>query len=271
MSDTSLRALALGLALAVAPAIAPLPAAAAADDFRVTLLGTGSPIPIPGRFSQSTLVEVGGQRLLFDFGRGAAIRLTEVGVPIGSIDAHFITHMHSDHLNGLTDVWGTGWLPTAFGSRKTPMVIYGPKGTVAMTENLTEAFTDDIRIRTADELLPPEGIAFDARDIEPGVVWDRDGVRVSAFEVNHGELIRPAFGYKIEHDGHTAVISGDTKYDERVVEQARGADLLIHEVANIDLGLSDKFPRVKEILNHHTTPAEAGRVFAQAKPKLAVY
>lgn len=72
----------------------------------MTLLGTGSPIPIPNRFSQSMLVRTGGYNLLFDFGRGASMRLSQLGVPIGSIDASFLTHMYSDHLNGLTDLWG---------------------------------------------------------------------------------------------------------------------------------------------------------------------
>lgn len=114
------RALSLASVLFAAPALAAQPDPSPIE-FRVTLLGTGTPVPIPTRCSQSTLVQAGGHNLLFDFGRGAAIRLTQVGVPLGTIDASFITHMHSDHLSGLTDVWGTGWLPTAFGGRKTPM------------------------------------------------------------------------------------------------------------------------------------------------------
>jgi hypothetical protein len=57
------------------------------SDFRVTLLGTGTPIPVPDRFGPSTLVEAGDQKLLFDAERGASIRLHQLGVPIGSIDA----------------------------------------------------------------------------------------------------------------------------------------------------------------------------------------
>lgn len=258
-------------ALLLSSALAVLPAWGGEVDFRVTLLGTGSPIPLETRFSQSTLVEVGGHTLLFDAGRGATIRMAQAKVPIGSIDVHFLTHMHSDHVNGLPDLWLTGWLMAPFASRHSPMVIFGPEGTVSMTEHLTRAFEKDIAIRSADERIPPDGIAFQATDIQPGVVWSQDGVTVTAFEVNHGVLIKPAFGYKIEFDNRSVVISGDTKYDERIVAQARGADLLVHEVANIDLALADEFPRAREILDHHTNPEEAGRIFAQAKPKLAVY
>jgi len=258
-----------GCALAVVAMLSV--AAAAAEEMRVTLLGTGSPVPSAERFSQSTLVEAGGQRLLFDIGRGATIRLAQLQIPLGSVDAHFITHFHSDHLSGLTDLWGTGWLPTNFGGRKTPMVIYGPEGTREMTDHLTQAFRRDIEIRIADELLPPAGIAFDVTEIAPGPVYDRDGVTVTAFEVHHGDLIKPAMGYRIDYDGKTVVISGDTTYDPRIAEQAGGADLLIHEVASIDPALIEKFPRLVEIGHHHTLPEEAGRIFSAARPKLAAY
>jgi hypothetical protein len=88
------------------------------------------------------------------------------------------------------------------------MVVFGPKGTVAMTENLTKAFSEDIRIREDDEHLPPAGVAFDARDIAPSLVYDKNGVKVTAIEVNHGEKIKPAFGYVIEYDGKKVVLSG---------------------------------------------------------------
>src|SRR5580704_3715653 len=84
----------------------------AASDFKVTLIGTGSPIPRPDRFGPSTLVEAGGQKLLFDAGRGAPIRLWQVKVPLSKIDVLFITHYHSDHTSGIADLWLTGLLET---------------------------------------------------------------------------------------------------------------------------------------------------------------
>ena len=87
-------------------------------DFRVTLLGTGVPIPSPVRFGPSTLVEAGDQKLLIDAGRGATIRLFQLKVPIGRIDALLLTHYHSDHTSGIPDVWLTGWLsPTSAPAR----------------------------------------------------------------------------------------------------------------------------------------------------------
>ena len=254
-----------------AAAVAAAATATSAAPLNVTILGSGSPVPSNVRFSQSTLVEAGNDKLLFDLGRGVTIRLGQLGIPFRDITASFITHFHSDHLVGLPDLWLTGWLPTGFASRTQPMTIYGPKGIAAMTKNLTAAFSEDIRIRLADEKLPPSGVAFDAHEIEAGVVYERNGVKVSAFATHHGDLIEPNFGYVIEYDGKKVVISSDTTYDERVAQQAKGADLLLHEVADIDPELLKTYPRFKEIMAHHTSPEEAGRIFAMARPKVAAF
>lgn len=237
----------------------------------VTLLGTGSPIPAPDRFGNSTLVEAAGLRLVFDIGRGAPIRLWQKQIPLGSINAHFLTHLHSDHVNGLPDLWMSGWIQTAFGSRKTPFVIFGPAGTEALMANLWDAFSEDRRIRLADEMDPIEGIEYEAHDVDPGVVYCQKGVVVSTFDVDHGDLVKPARGYKITYAGHTVVISGDTRYSTNVEQAAHNADLLIHEVAMIPVALVAQYPAYAAILAHHITPEDAGRLFAAAQPKLAVY
>ena len=242
-----------------------------AAEMKVTLLGTGTPTPRLSAFSASTLVEAGSERLIFDIGRGSTIRLFQRKIPLGSITAHFITHLHSDHVVGLPDMWLSGWVGTPWASRTSPMLVFGPMGTRAMTENLTKAFSEDIRIRSDDENLPAAGVAFDARDVEPGLVYDRGGVKVTAIEVNHGEKIRPAFGYVIEFDGKRVVLSGDTKPDKRVADAAHDADLLIHEVAIIEPELVKDYPSYRAIEDHHTAPEDAGRIFAAAKPKLAVF
>ncbi len=237
----------------------------------VTLLGTGSPIPSADRFGNSTLVEVPGLRLVFDIGRGAPIRLWQKQIPLGSINAHFLTHLHSDHVNGLPDLWMSGWIQTPFGSRKTPFVIYGPEGTEQMMANLWDAFSEDRRIRLADEMDPIEGIQIEAHDVGPGLVFCQAGVSVWTFDVDHGDLVKPARGFKISYAGHTVVISGDTRYSANVEQAATGADLLIHEVAMIPQALIDKYPAYQAILAHHISPEDAGRLFAVAQPKLAAY
>lgn len=262
----------VAVSLGVAAMAASSPALANDPPFKVTLLGTGSPIPNPDRFSQSILVEAGKQKLLIDLGRGVTVRLGQLGIPLRDINASFITHMHSDHLTGLPDFWLTGWLPTSFGSRETPMKLYGPKGTKELAEYLPKAFAEDIRIRTVDEELRAPGIAIEAHEFKaPGVVYEQDGVKVTAFETDHGPQIKPSFGYTISFNGRKVVIPSDSRYDERIVAEARNADLLIHEVAMIDADLMKTNPRLHNVLNHHTSPEDAGRIFSQAKPRLAAY
>jgi ribonuclease Z len=240
-------------------------------DFTVTLLGTGTPVPTPDRFSSSTLVEAGDQKLLIDAGRGAAIRLFQLGVPLGRIDALLLTHYHSDHTSGIPDVWLTGWLESFFGTRRAPFRVIGPTGAEVLMTKLAEAYAADIKIRLADEKLPPDGIATSVEEFNrDGVVFEKNGVRVIAFEVDHGDLIKPAYGYRIEYGGRVAVISGDTRYNENLITHAVGADLLIHEVAAAKPELMRE-PYMQRIIGHHITPRDAGRVFAQTKPKLAAY
>jgi ribonuclease Z len=245
--------------------------ALSADDFTVTLLGTGMPVPSPDRFGNSTLVEAGGQRLVFDMGRGVTIRLWQKQIPLGSINAHFLTHLHSDHINGLSDLWLSGWIQTPFGGRKKPFLIYGPPGTEKMMSNLWEAFSEDRRIRLEDEKNPLEGIQVDAHDFKPGVVYEKNGVVVTAFEVDHGDLVKPCYGFKITYKNHSVVISGDTRYSTNLEKAARSADLLICEVAMIPEKLFAKFPAYKAIYEHHISPELAGKLFSVSRPKLAVY
>jgi ribonuclease Z len=239
--------------------------------FRVTLLGTGVPIPRPDRFGPATLIEAGEQTILIDAGRGATIRLFQLGVPIGSIDALFLTHFHSDHTVGIPDLWLTGWLSSYFAARRRPFHVIGPTGTSELMHQLGAAYSRDVEIRVEDEKLPRENAAITTEEFEQdGVVYESAGLRVIAFTVDHGAAIKPAYGYRIEYDGRCAVISGDTRYNENVVKFAAGADLLIHEVAMAPPQLAQE-AHIQRILNHHTSPREAGLVFARANPKLAAY
>lgn len=239
------------------------------QDFKVTLMGTGTPGLSVERFGPSTLVQVGNQKLVFDVGRGATIRLNQVGVPLSDVTAVFVTHLHSDHVNGLSDLWLTGWLPGAGGARKTPFRIFGPLGTREMMLYLEKAHQADIRIRMADEQLPESGIKVDATDVSAGVVYDREGVRVTVFDVDHGEAIKPALGYRVDYRGRSVVMSGDTRPSTNLIKYGKGATVIIHEVMAGTTNPGDEARR--RILAHHSSPEQAGRVFAEASPRLAVF
>ncbi len=238
---------------------------------RVTFLGTGVPIPRPDRFGPSTLIEAGDHTVLIDAGRGATMRLFQLGIPIGRIDALLLTHFHSDHTVGIPDLWLTGWLSSHFGNRRRPFRVIGPVGTARLMHHLEAAYAHDIEIRIEDEKLARDHVAITVKEFEEGgTVYRAGGLRVIAFTVDHGEAIKPAFGYRIEYQGRVAVISGDTRYNTNVLRYGAGADVLIHEVAMARPELLIE-ANIQRIINHHTSPQEAGRVFTQTMPKLAAF
>jgi ribonuclease Z len=238
-------------------------------DIKVTLLGTGTPAPVLDRFGPSTLVEAGGKNFLFDAGRGAMQRLWQIGVPWRDVHGVFLTHLHSDHVVGFPDLWLTGW---NFSRRQVPLHVWGPRGTRKMMSHLEQAYEYDIRIRLHTDRTPPDGVVILAEDISEGVVYEQGGVKITAFEVDHAP-IKPAFGYRIDYAGRSVVLSGDTRVCENLIRYAQGVDVLVHEVASaaslqrvfIPPGL------LKIIVDLHTTPEQAGDIFARTQPKLAVY
>ena len=227
----------------------------------VILLGTGTPFVDAERFGAAVLVEAGGKKLLFDCGRGAVIRLKQAGVSPEEIDALFLTHLHSDHVVGIPDLWLTGW----FQGRKTPLKLLGPAGTRSMAEHLREAFAFDIGIRSAHG-LPREGAEIEAQEIATNgdKVYEVPPVRVTAFEVDHG-AVKPAFGYRVDYAGHSVVISGDTNFSDNLVNHAKGADCLIHSAWSAN-AKDDTAPAKRSI----TTAEDAARVFSAVSPKLGV-
>jgi len=242
----------------------------AADDvFRVTLLGTGAPPPLWDRCGPSTLVEVGAEKFIFDAGRGAMQRLHQLGIPFSAITGIFLTHHHSDHVVGFPDLWLTGWIGRPWGQRRTPLRVWGPEGTRPMMEHLPQAFAVDLRVRSKN--YPPDGVRLQPHEIREGIVFANNRLTVSAFEVDHGGEELPAFGYRIDYHGHSAVLSGDTTFNRNLIEHAHGVDLLVHEVTAVSGGAAESPQQLKRIGANHTTPDQAGQVFSEAKPKLAVY
>ena len=259
---------------AIAATVPSTAAKAPSDSLKVVLLGTGvGPAVNLQQYGASILVEAGGQRFLFDCGRGATLRLVQAGVPIGSITRVFLTHLHSDHVLQLPDLLLTGW---AGGRRAVPIAVWGPVGTRAMMEHLQQAFAFDIQMRRdIDEHLPADGIRVVTHEVgTDSIVFAEGGVTVTAFLVDHGP-VQPAFGYRVDYRGRSVVLSGDTRVSENLVRHAQGADVLVHEVIDPQ-ALRDRPDHpsaaiVDAIIAHHTTPQQAGEVFRRVAPRLAVY
>ncbi|TRW99699.1 MBL fold metallo-hydrolase [Paracoccus sp. M683] len=258
-------------AIAQEAALATAPDAAPADDLVVTLLGTGTPALHSDRFSSANLVQAGGLNLLFDAGRGATIRIKQAGLNIGQIDATFLTNFHSDHVNGLADVFMTGYIRVPYiGTRQEPFQLYGPIGTQKLADGLRMTHQWDIDTRILDEQIPEPATRIEAHESESGVVFEQNGVKVTAFPVKHGDKIENAIGYRIDYGDKSVLISGDTTFDQNVVEFGRDTDLVIHEVGMAVQDMMDS-PAVQTALAHHTSPEDVGRVFAAAQPDFAVY
>jgi ribonuclease Z len=256
---TAVAFLALAVALAVVTIARAQPSTA---EMVVTLLGTGSVPPVLDKFGPASLVEAGGDKILIDAGRGVLQRLNQVGAR--NVSKVFLTHLHSDHVVGLPDLYLIGW----FSRGKAHLQVWGPEGTSNMTGHLREAFVFDRKMRVEDDGSSPEGAMIDAHDISEGVAYDVDGLKVTAFFVDHAP-VKPALGFRVDYRGRSAVFSGDTRFNENLIAHAKGADLLIHEVsASRDPTQTQTNNRV---LAHHTTPEQAGTVFSRVRPKLAVY
>ncbi len=245
-----------------------LSAPAGGQELRATLLGTGNPNPGMERFGPSLLVEAGGKKYVFDVGRGAIQRLTELGIAYDQIDGVFFTHLHSDHVVGFPDLWLTGWL---LSRRDRPLNVFGPVGTQRMLEHLTEAYSFDISLRIMDDGVPPSGSQFKVTEVFDGYEMADEGVTIRAIKVDH-RPIEPAFGYRIDVGDYSVALSGDTRYSESFIAAVHGVDLLIHEVADASEEYLAANPHFKDVVRaHHTTAPEAGQVFATVRPKLAVY
>jgi ribonuclease Z len=214
---------------------------------KVTLLGTGLPDPRPDRYGTSTLVEAGKERLIIDCGRCTLQRLSETGTPLKEANKLFLTHLHSDHTVGIPDLWLTPWI---FGRWEEPFYVWGPVGTKSMMSKL--------------------GAQILTQEIQEGVVYENNGVKVTAFEVDHRPII-PSYGYRVDYEESSVVLSGDTRYSENLIKFAENTDLLIHNVGAArkeDLKVSERYRRIMAL---HLPPEEAGEVFTRVRPKLAVY
>jgi len=192
-------------------------------------------------------------------------------IPLGKIDALFLTHLHSDHVVGIPDLWLTGWIPAVYGRRAHPLQVFGPDDTKDMMENLVKAFSWDIRTRSKENNKADSGAFVNATNIKEGFTWERNGIKVTPFTVRHAEFIDSALGYRIDYAGRSVILSGDTRYSENLILYAKGADVIIHEVAAANECSMQTSPLINQILGFHSSPEDAGKVFEKINPKLAVY
>lgn len=230
----------------------------------VVLLGTGTPNADPARSGPATAIVVNGTPYLVDFGPGVVRRAAAAGIKPSQLRRAFLTHLHSDHTAGYPDLILTAWTL----ERAQPLEVYGPPGTQAMTDHLLQAYEQDIAGRINGlEPANTEGYKVNVHEIEPGIIYRDENVTVKAFRVNHGDW-QHAFGFHFETADRTIVISGDTAPSDNLVENARGCDVLVHEVYS-QTKFAQRSPEWQKYhSSFHTSTVELGQIAAEVKPGL---
>jgi ribonuclease BN (tRNA processing enzyme) len=198
--------------------------------------------------------------------------MVKAGLDLKAIRDVFITHQHSDHNadygNLLLLAWETGL--------HQPVNTWGPPPLKRMTELFLEMQAYDIHVRERDEGRPPPDRLFVPHEItQGGPVMQDANVKVTAALVQH-PLVKPAFAYRFDCPDRSIVFSGDTRPSENLIELARGADILVHEV--IDLRAiaavvknESQAKRLRQhLLDAHTPMSEVGQIATKAGVKTLV-
>ena len=252
------------------------------DGLHAAVCGSGSPLTDPTRAGPCLAVVAGKRVFVVDAGEGSAEVLSGMGLRPGAIEQLFLTHFHSDHIDGLGAMALQRW---AGGAAKTPLPVHGPPGVERVTAGFNEAYALDSTYRVGHhgpKIVPPEGFGLAAQPFAmpgPGgaVVYDQCGVKVTAFPVDH-DPARPAVGYRFDYRGRSLVISGDTRAIAEVTRQAQGTDLLVHEALSPRLtkvvedaarqaGRNNVAQVMADIPDYHASPEEAAKVAADSKAR----
>lgn len=229
----------------------------------VTLLGTGSPIPDPNRAGPATLIQAGGEHHLVDAGRGVLMRLAGAGVAVGQLTTLFVTHLHSDHITDLVDVITSRWVMTF---EPSPLRIVGPPGTRAVVDHLLGALGPDISYRMhhhEDLPAPPALEVLEVDGTEPGPLSLGGAVTVSVAATDH-RPVEPSIGFRFEHDGVAVVCAGDTVPCDGLDRLCAGADAVVHTVIRKDIIANVPVQRMRDTLDYHSSPEQAGETATRA-------
>ena len=256
--------------------------ALAENEMRITACGSWATAPMRKEQGASCLlVQLGnGDNFIFDLGGGTLGNLYSLGVHPAELDKLFITHLHLDHVGGILTLFDAmGW------ARNTPLNVWGPSGHTP--ELGTATFAQNIRaaaewhVQSKSDVLPTGGSKIISHEIDISrfspeqprqLAYDENGVKIYAFPVVH--TINGAMGYRLEWQGLTFAYTADSEASTFEAEQAKGADVFIHEVMPSAEEFADKnhvpIENARNVMNQHTTPAELGQVFKIAEPRLGV-
>ena len=281
MKKLDRAAFALVAVIFVSTGLSELTIAQEFDGLKITLCGTSSPIPAPGRAQACVAVETPEHLYIVDAGSGSAATANLSGVPMEKLRGILITHFHSDHISDIGDFNLNSWVA----GRPEPLQIIGPRGVDRIVDGFNMAYELDRGYRVAHhgaELLNPKLGTLQAKTIAEGVIVDQDGLRITAFEVSHPP-IEPAFGYRLDYGGRSVVISGDSLVTDKIVEISNGADVVLHDAMSLQLlrgaagmarttGNTRLATVLQDIQDYHATTEDLSRLSSEAEiGQLALY
>lgn len=238
---------------------------------KVVVLGTGTPNADPDRSGPCVAVIVGENSYLVDFGPGLVRRAAQAyrqgidALKVSNLKRAFLTHLHSDHSGGYSDLILSPWVL----ERNEPLKVFGPKGLNDMTTHILAAYSADINERIFGlEQANKEGIKVEVDEISPGEIYKDEFVTVEAIPVIHGSF--ESYAYKFKTPDKIVVISGDTSPCENLINAAKDCDILVHEVYYTQ-GVHSRSPQWKKYhTSVHTSAIELGEIASKIKPNLLV-
>jgi len=251
------------------------------DGLHLTLCGAGGPMPAPNASGPCVAVVAGEQFFIVDAGTDGYRNLGRMGYRAGKIDAVFLTHFHSDHIDGLGEMAMGRWVTQA---NKSPLPVYGPEGVEKVVEGFNSAYSQDATYRHdhhGDRVAPLSGTGMLAKAfIKPPegellTVYQHHGLRVEAITVDHSP-IDPAVAYRFSYKGRSLLISGDALKSPHVEKFSKGIDLLVHEALapNLLMMMHDAAKEAGDevlakitvdVLDYHTSPVEAAEIARDAE------
>jgi ribonuclease Z len=264
------------------------PSAQMPDGLHVFLCGTGSPLPSESA-GPCIAVLAGEQAFVFDVGSGSIRNLMRMGFPMEKLQGAYLTHLHSDHIDGLGELLLQAWVA---GGRSSPLSVSGPPGTTSVVNGFVAAYQIDRGLRIAhhgETVANPAGYGGAPAEIalQSGgpqktlTVYDNDGVRITAILVDHAP-VEPAYGFRIDYKGRSVSISGDTIYSPSLVEASKGVDVMLHEALDPEMvermgsalesrGQTRTAKIFRDIPSYHASPEDAARAATEAGAKELVY
>ena len=239
------------------------------------VLGSGTPNPNPERMGSAYLVLVDDTPYLFDFGPGVVRRVAALTTNWGGdfsnfdvtkLEYAFLSHIHSDHTLGLADLIITPWIM----GRDKPLKIFGPEAAKDMADHIIKAYQPDIDYRIyGTQPQNDKGYKAIFTSIEEGVIYEDKNIMVTAFLNDHGDLAE-SYGFLIQTDEKTILISGDTGPSANLLRYGKEVDILVHGVYS-QAGFEKKEPDWKIYHKaHHTSPSELAKIAKRLNPKTLV-